>query len=293
MKKRKIFKTISFAVLGLGVLGGIITVTSHFMKKDEVSIHPTFEVGGLDAIGKYREDKGSLYTKKAFASEGLKITLDFDSTIEYKVFYYDILDNFISSTTSLAEGYSGESPLNGAYARVEITPTNDEDGKISWSEKYKYSNQINIKVDRDAEEKTKKKYVSYRGNCYQVVNNFKDTVFEYGKAFTTDLHIENKNDDSSTTKTLLSVGDYNVITFDSTVLSEDTTNYHVYIYEFKELPTSDDVRFTINAINSSVNGKQTLHKGVKYILIMLWTNKSANLEEISPSLGNAFTLTKE
>ena len=87
-KTKKVIKGIGLAVMGLGLLGGIVAVASQFVGKNEVSADLSYEVGGLTEYGKYEEDEGSLYTKEKFACEGLKATLAFDATINYKIFYY-------------------------------------------------------------------------------------------------------------------------------------------------------------------------------------------------------------
>ena len=96
-----------------------------YMKQSSTSLHLVYEVGSLKEQGRYEEDKGTLYTKERFACDGIKATLDFDSTISYQVSYYDILDNFISKTDVLTEGYSGEAPINSSYARIQINPLED------------------------------------------------------------------------------------------------------------------------------------------------------------------------
>lgn len=121
--KTRVVKRIISVALGVLVAFGTIfgaVKLFQYMKQDSTSLHLVYEVGSLDEQGRYEEDKGTLYTKEKFACDGLKATLDFDSTISYQVAYYDILDNFISKSEVLTEGYSGKAPINGAYARIQI-----------------------------------------------------------------------------------------------------------------------------------------------------------------------------
>ncbi|MDE7263242.1 MAG: hypothetical protein K2N64_01095 [Anaeroplasmataceae bacterium] len=297
--KIKIIKAISGIILGLGVLGGVIAITNHFVRKDEVSIHPTFEVGGLNANGKYEEDKTTLYTKEKFACEGLKATLDFDSTINYQIFYYDILDNFISSTDVLKEGYSGTAPLNGAYARIEITPINDEDGKISWTEKIKYSNMLNLKVAKNAEQNVKNKFVTIKGRQFQVVNNVLDNVFEYGIRITDDLEFIVHDGQSATTKTILSVEKYKMLEFRPLKLAENFggSYFNIKVFQFAELPNTDSIYTTTNmdrgeqlAVSGANLYTLNFEKDTKYILISY--QGSIDTSSTYTSLPECFTLVK-
>lgn len=287
MKKRKILKTISLAVLGLGVLGGVIAVTNHFIQRDEKSITPSYEIGGLDANGKYFEDNSSIYTKERFACEGLKATLDFDSTINYQIFYYDILDNFISSSDVLTGGYSDDAPLNGAYARIEVTPLNDEDGKVSWSEKMKYSKQLNLKVSKNADANINKKYVSYKGNLFTVVNNFEDTEFEYGVYFAgTDFVKQESSQMSSTTLTLLKVDKGTTIKYDNTKFVGSMLNYFV----FEELP-KDNSKYTKCEVAGPEGYVLKIEKD-SYVLIQVWAENGENVKTNTPTLPKLFSFEK-
>lgn len=282
-KTKKVIKGIGLAVMGLGLLGGIVAVASQFVGKNEVSADLSYEVGGLTEYGKYEEDEGSLYTKEKFACEGLKATLAFDATINYKIFYYDILDNFISATTMLNSGYSGEAPLNGAYARIEITPISDEDGKISWTEKIKYSNQLTVKVAKGASANVSQKFVNYRGNNFQVVNNMEDSIFEYGTEFLVDTFEENKNNEmATTTKTLLAVKGGSTITFDDTELSEAI----ITCYIFNDLPVSSDMKYTAIEWMESL----TLEKTAKYVLIRVYTTDTETLKTVTGNLPKMFSV---
>lgn len=270
MKKRKIIKTISFAVLGLGVLGGIITITSHFMKKDEVSIHPTFEVGGLDANGKYVEDKTTMYTKDKFACDGLKVTLDFDSTIDYQIFYYDIVDNYISSTDVLDEGFSGELPLDCAYARMMIIPQNDDDNKISWIEKNKYANQLEIKVSKTAD-KIQERFVNIKNRHYRIVNNVEDSVFVNAMKFTENLEVSPQNQFCSTTETICYTGNYKKMKVDFSNIENGENGLVFVVFEFNERPTNES-KFTHTdySLRQLTDNIITLKRDTQYILMSVY-----------------------
>ena len=273
----------------------MIAVTSHFIGKTEVDIHPTFEIGGLNEQGRYEKDKSTLYTENKFACEGLKATLDFDAQINYQIFYYDILDNYLSSTDVLKEGYSGDAPLNGAYARIKIIPTTDEDNKISFIEKLKYSKQLNLKVAKGAEGNVDKKFTSLNGFCVQVVNNVTDSVFEYGyywNSVTLDL-IGGALDSACTAKTLLAVdGGYDVhVDYEKLALTEDQ-NFTIVVTQFKELPKSDSKNVSKMITRKDGENVVSLDKDTKYVLFTVWMSESEFLSANCGSFQNIISIEK-
>lgn len=286
-KTKKFLKTFSLVLLGLATIGGVTTLTTHLIKNDKVTIHPTFEVGGLNAEGKYEEDKSTLYTKEKFACEGLQATLDFDSQINYQIFYYDILDNFISSSEVITKGYSEIAPLNGAYARIEITPINDEDNKISFSEKIKYANQLTLKVNKDAKSNVDKKFISYGGKVLQVVQNPNDSYFEYGISFSDVNKFYVSDHFSTTTKTLLDVSGLHYFKFDPTKLGIEF-NGSVDLYEFNELPT-DDSKITHKQVS---NNTAQFNNDTKYVIIRIYSNND-NIQSIVDKLHGAIQVSKD
>lgn len=146
-KTKKTLKGIGLGVLGVATLIGAAATINHF-KADEdglVKVHLNYDIGGLDSNGEYEETEESIYTKNAFESQGLKVTMDFDSNIDYELFFYDQYGEFISSTGKLDKNFDGEIPVIASHARIEITPKEDEDG-IKWYEKSGYAKQIEVKV---------------------------------------------------------------------------------------------------------------------------------------------------
>lgn len=278
LKSKFVLKKLGLAVVVLGLAAGAGVGISNLvqnLKDDTQKVALNFEVGGLnETTGKYEEVKDTLYTKERFACEGLTAKLDFDATINYQIFYYDILDNYLSASNVLNKGYSNIAPLNGAYARIEITPTNDEDNKISLTEKYKYSNMLTVRVNKHAEDNVEEKFTSYKGKCLQVVDLVTDSVFEIGTA------LDNKNFDwqkggdtaAATTKTLLSVGDKNRIKFDfSKFTIADGDSMSTIIYGFDNLPTKNGkVIETYTFLSSGSTEPQTIGKNVKYLIVSTW-----------------------
>lgn len=131
-------------ILGIGAIFGITRLAEE-AEETHKKINPTFTVGGLNDSGKYEETEESIYTKTAFECQGLKITSDFDNTISFKVYFYDHNNQFIESTETQTMHYQG-TPIFAKYARIEITPNDDD--KVSWYEVSQYANQLDIEVSK-------------------------------------------------------------------------------------------------------------------------------------------------
>ena len=175
--RKPLWKRILATVLGLVTIGGAVfgvTKLVEYVNDDLKTIHPSFEVGALGTDGKYVKDEEKLYTKDAFRCDGLQVKLDFDNEISYKIYFYDDVGNFVSSTDTYAEGVDVR--VNGTYARVEITPTNEDVGEINWFEKNVLSNQLTIKVYKNQQSK----YLTLVGRNLLTVSDVNDLVFRSG-----------------------------------------------------------------------------------------------------------------
>lgn len=174
---KSIIKKVALILAGIAAISAVgfgIAKLVEFTRADLKTISPSFEVGNLGTDGKYVSDESTLYTKDAFKCDGLQIKLDFDNTISYQIYYYDDLDTFIEVTDVLTGAYSGG--IHDSYARIVITPTDDEDDKISWTERIKYAGQMEVRVNKvqDIE------YVEVLNRRLKIVNDKSVLRFSYG-----------------------------------------------------------------------------------------------------------------
>lgn len=150
---KQIVSILLLCCVGFGAVVGISAISKK-LNSDDKTIHPTFSVGSITSAGKGdSSDKSSIYTKDAFECKGLKVELDFDATVSYQAFFYDELGNYISNSATEkydeSEDLSAVIPTDAVYARLVVTPDDDEDGEIKWYEVSKYSSQLTVKVLRD------------------------------------------------------------------------------------------------------------------------------------------------
>lgn len=254
LKSKFVLKKLGLAVVVLGLAAGAGVGISNLiqnLKDDSHKVALNYEVGGLnETTGKYEKTEETIYTKDKFACYGLKSTLDFDAEIKYQIFYYDILDNYLSCTKVLTGGFSDDAPLNGAYARIEITPTNDEDGKVSFTEKIKYANMLTVKVNKDAEKNLNSRYTLFKGRTLQVVQNVGETVFVKGITLKSDNGVYNwdtsvsENNSAATASTILQVkgGEKLTIDYSTITIPSGLTELQLKVYEFDKLPSGAEVK---------------------------------------------------
>lgn len=310
-KTKGLLKKVGLGALGVVALGASIFGGKRIydsVKDNTKNVTLTYDVGGLnEATGKFEEDSKTLYTKEKFACYGLKATLDFDAQIEYQIFYYDILDNYLSSSTVLKSGFSDEAPLNGAYARIEITPINDEDGKISLTEKYKYGNQLKVRVAKDAVSKMNERYTLFKGKTLQVVQTVGETVFVKGISLKSANGVYSWNDavssnSAATSTTILAVkgGEKFTLDFSKITISTGLTQLQFKVYEFDKLPANAEVKkldSLYNTVESSAFSNETLqatlNASTRYVLLSFYAQGLTTLTDTFVNeIQSAITIAK-
>lgn len=229
MKVKGIIRKVALALAGLCALGAVgfgVAKLVEFATDDLKTITPAFDVGNLGADGKYVDDESTLYTKEAFECDGLQIKLDFDNQIEYQIYFYDDLDNFIESTEVLSAAYS--ETVHDGYARIVIMPTNDEDEKISLTERVTYPGQMTIKV---AKEQTSEYYQVFNKRLMTVsdVSNLRFLSGSVDKSGETPIFVPSDHS-AVTSLDVFDIGSYTKLTFD---FDTDEGNFSYFVYEFE------------------------------------------------------------
>lgn len=158
-KTKNIIKYIIVAVVCVALIAGAIALISSLVKKDDGKDtigKSAYDIGGINEVGEFEESKGTLYTTESYPVEGLEITVDFENTINYQVFFYDESGKFISSSDVLNTKFADEIPATATSFRIEITPdweeleiTDEDDMTISWYEVGKYAKQLTVKIDEE------------------------------------------------------------------------------------------------------------------------------------------------
>ena len=163
-KQKKTWK--NALLIGLAcitLVGAVVGLSALFRKSEETTkvINPTYAIGGLTEQGTYKETEESIYTEDAFECQGLDIELDFRSNVSYRVFFYNSNNEFLSATSKQTANYDERTtPVFAQYARIVITPNEDEE--IKWYEKSGYANQLTISVDKDQTYNVAERLESYK-----------------------------------------------------------------------------------------------------------------------------------
>ncbi len=138
-------------VLAIILAFGLIATL--FVKLDRQTTTTTiggeaYSIGTLDDTGEPTETNTAIYMRKAITTDGLKCELAEDAKIKYELFFYDKDGEFVSSTGDLTADWAGEIPVGAESVKVMITPTADEDGKVSLVEVLGYANQLTVTVNK-------------------------------------------------------------------------------------------------------------------------------------------------
>lgn len=149
---------ISAGLAVLFVAGAIAGVASIAGRKTRTINGTAYAVGEIDsATGQYVNSTDAIYTKEMFECQGLTIEPDFESKVEYRVFFYNVDGIYLtcSETKSIASFEPSEVPIAAKYARVCIYPPHvDGDGlpvddfKIRFYEVYGVADNLTVRVDK-------------------------------------------------------------------------------------------------------------------------------------------------
>ena len=147
LKWKNVFSLLLSILLIIAMIAGLVKI---FQKSEETekTIHPSFSVGSLTENGTYdpNSDKTKIYTKDWFECKGLKITLDFDNSVQYQVYLYGEYGDFLSHTPWMKDSYE----LTDNYARyARLVVDSDTDDNILFFETFKLSNQLHIEVSKN------------------------------------------------------------------------------------------------------------------------------------------------
>ncbi len=149
--KKRTWKLIA-GVAGIVLAVGVITTL--FVKIDRQTTTEriggeAYSIGAIDTSGVLQDSNASIYLRKAITTDGLKCDLAENATIKYQLFFYDKDGKFLSSTAALTADYNGSDIPEGAESvKIVITPTADDDGKVSLTEVLGYASQLTVTVNR-------------------------------------------------------------------------------------------------------------------------------------------------
>ena len=138
-------------VLLLGVIASVMTLFIQVDRNTTVTQigAEAYKIAALDDSGEETESDKSIVTRDAFTTDGLKIELADDAAVSYELYFYDADGEFVSKTGALTADYDGSTvPETAATVKVVITPTEDEDGKVTLTEVFGYASALTITVNR-------------------------------------------------------------------------------------------------------------------------------------------------
>ena len=113
-----------------------------------VKMTEAYTIAAIDENGEQTDEDTSIVTRSAFTTDGLTVTIEDDAAVTYTLFFYDADGTFISKTGALSADFNGGIPENAETAKIMITPTEDEDGKVDLTEVLGYAGQITVSVNK-------------------------------------------------------------------------------------------------------------------------------------------------
>ena len=154
LQRHKTADAVKWVVTFVLLLGVIASVVTLFIQVDRNTTvmqigAEAYKIAALDDSGEETESDKSIVTRDAFTTDGLKIELADDAAVSYELYFYDADGEFVSKTGALTADYDGSTvPETAATVKVVITPTEDEDGKVTLTEVFGYASALTITVNR-------------------------------------------------------------------------------------------------------------------------------------------------
>ena len=137
-------------IVGLALIACVIAL---FVKLDRQTTTTTiggeaYSIGTLDETGEYAEGDTAIYLRNGITTDGLKCELADDAQIKYQLFFYDADGAFLEASEELTSDWNGSVPEGAESVKIMITPTEDEDGKVSLIEVLGYADQLTVTVNK-------------------------------------------------------------------------------------------------------------------------------------------------
>ena len=149
-EKRKVF------LIAISIILSIVTFIATMIGLNNLATteklnRADYSIGTISETGSIIDSKKSAYTKDMYNAEEIKITLDENAQITYRVVFYDEDENFVSTTENLTEDYNvATTPENAKYFRVVITPNqvDEEDVKLNIFNVNKYTSMLEVEYKK-------------------------------------------------------------------------------------------------------------------------------------------------
>ena len=154
LKKHKTADAVKWIITFLLLLGLTASTVALFVKLDRQTTvteigAEAYMIGALDDEGEKTDGDASIVTRNAITTDGLKVEIEDDAEVTYTIYFYGAEADFISKTAALSADFDGSAiPDNAETAKIVITPTADEDGKVDLTEVLGYAGQITVTVNR-------------------------------------------------------------------------------------------------------------------------------------------------
>ncbi len=151
MAKKANWKGILLGVaVGAALLmsGGALIRSITSEKTKELSAS-AYSIGAVTDEGKLdNEDKTSIYTNKFDVADLVSVEIEEDAKVQVFLHYYDAEDAFMQSVEVVAGEELAAAPEGAETFRVEITPTDDDDGKVGVFEKADYAKLVTVTLKK-------------------------------------------------------------------------------------------------------------------------------------------------
>ena len=153
LKRHKISDFIKWVFVFLffiGLIGAVIGLSIKLDRQTTINSlgGESYSVGAINDNGEYEESNSSIFTPKGVTVDGLTVAPVKGAEILYRLFFYDEDDVFVSATETLQVAFDSKVPETATVVRIMITPTADEDGKVTLLEVFEYAKLLKVSFNK-------------------------------------------------------------------------------------------------------------------------------------------------
>lgn len=136
----------------IGVLAGVLTLMTtgiivNAANEDEKTLTGwDYQIAEIEEDGDLNKSGKESLVSEFVKADDIEVEVDDKADVTYKIHWYDENEEWLSATEALSTDFNGTAPEGADYARVEITPVDDDE--ISIFEKDGYVEQVTVTVKK-------------------------------------------------------------------------------------------------------------------------------------------------
>ena len=126
-RKDRVLWIIAFLLIFLLIAGVVVALTKIESAIPTATLKSSaYSIGTINEEGEFEKDKGFIYTENYIKAQDIKVVIDKNADIQYRLYFYADGEKdkkeFVSATDWLDTDFKTGVPENAVYVRIVIEP---------------------------------------------------------------------------------------------------------------------------------------------------------------------------